>query len=124
MGGMQITEGATYAPFARRAAWHNAHAVGDGELAGGEGVFIDKGEAGRHFYERAKTESEQDTLLDPGIHDPVAVRFFPPRELSLSKLVVKFEERLARFGIVLDFALRERRSMESFRDMGWMIVDC
>ena len=44
-------------------------------------------------------------MLDPGVDDPLVVDFFGGADFALGELVAEFEERLAGFGIVFDFAL-------------------
>ena len=78
----------------------------DRELAGREGVFVDEGEAGGHVGERAKAESEQDALLDPGVDRPAAVNLLGGANFALRELVAEFKKGFARFGIVLDFTQR------------------
>src|SRR5205807_3211561 len=114
----------------RRSAGDDAYTIGDGELAGREGVLIDEGESGGHFLENSETESQEDAAFDPGVDGPAAVDLFGGADVSLRELIAEFEEYFSRFRIVLDFALRGEALDGGFQgrhgidDCLWLIVIC
>ena len=119
IGGMQITDGATYAPSAhRRSAGNDAHAVGDGKLPGREGVFIHKRQrCAARLGQFAQPEAQQNAVFHPGVDHPAAVDFFGGADLALGEGVTEFEKCRTRLGIVFDFAQRGQTFDGSFQGL-------
>ena len=89
---------------------YDADAIGDGELTGREGVFVDEGKnvAVRHFFEFAEAEAEQDALFDPGVDGPACADSFSSADFAARQPRTKIEKRSPRIrGICNRFDRRQ-----------------
>src|SRR5215469_5201859 len=76
-------------------------------MTGREGVLVDERQAVvTHLGQFAQPEAEQDALLHPGIHSPMAIDLFRGAYLALRERIAKFEESLASFRLLLHLAHR------------------
>ena len=94
----------------RRSAGHEANTIGEGEAAGGEGVFVDKREyvSVGHLLQFAQTETEKDALLDPGVDDPASVDFLGGANLAASQGCAEVKKNGAGFvGVGDGFVCRQ-----------------